>query len=186
MQIISKPTALTNDATFFKSEAAKIYGWAYTTRRDTVAVLIYTGKSTKPYVHLSYKSAERRAQHVTDIINSRVEEFKASAKHKAERVKPSELKEGDVLCTSWGYDQTNVEFYIVKKCIGKRTVLICEIGIDEHKADSSMSGRVYPDVLKEIGKPFKKVVSFGNTIKAHQCATAHLWDGKYKYTSSYH
>ena len=38
-----------------------------------------------------------------------------------------ELKEGDILNSSWGYEQTNVEFFIVKRILGNSTFIIQEV-----------------------------------------------------------
>ena len=183
--LVSKPSFI-EKATFFKSEKAKIYGWAFKSMRGKPALLVYQGKSRKAWVHCQYKDEARRAEVLTDLINSRVEKFKRDAEWKAKQYRPSELKVGDILNTLWGYEQTNVEFYIVKKTMGKRKVQLCRIAIDEYIPDSSMSGKVYPDALREIGEPFERMVINGNSVKIHQSANATPWDGKYIHTSSYH
>lgn len=38
------------------------------------------------------------------------------------------IKPGDFLSTCWGYDQTNVELYVIKKILGKNYFIIQEIG----------------------------------------------------------
>ena len=44
-----------------------------------------------------------------------------------------DLKAGDIMVCSWGYDQTNVDWYRVKKVTGKATVLLVKIsGISFH------------------------------------------------------
>ncbi len=39
-----------------------------------------------------------------------------------------EIKEGDLLNSCWGYDQTNVEFFKVKRVLGKNYIIIQELG----------------------------------------------------------
>jgi hypothetical protein len=96
------------------------------------------------------------------------------------------LKLGDVVVSSWGYDQTNVDFYQVVK-VTKGTV-----GIRRIKADCKESGfmcghstpRVgefhesYPDVLT------KRPNKFG-VIRITSYASAGTWDGTPRYTSWY-
>ena len=55
--------------------------------------------------------------------------FKDIGKHKIKELKKGEnsLKVGDFLNTNWGYDQTNIELFVVKKIIGKNYFIIQEI-----------------------------------------------------------
>ncbi|MFL6283551.1 MAG: hypothetical protein ACJ74Q_10470 [Pyrinomonadaceae bacterium] len=76
--------------------------------------LIFVGKQNKPALHTQYRSTERREQHVREYIDSRrkVEQYKAEQNAQRRGFQHS-YKVGDVLAHSWGYDQTNVEFYQV-------------------------------------------------------------------------
>ena len=53
------------------------------------------------------------------------------------------LKVGDVLSGSWGYDQTNVEFWEVTKLVGKRMVEIRELCCESIET-GFMSGNAVP------------------------------------------
>jgi hypothetical protein len=50
---------------------------------------------------------------------------------------------GKVFYTSWGYDQTNVEFYQVVGLKGKKTVILKELECD-YVASGDMQGKVTP------------------------------------------
>ena len=50
--------------------------------------------------------------------------MKSKQKYKEERIKPHSLKVGDILYCSWGYDQTNVDYFKVSEVIGKRKIKI--------------------------------------------------------------
>ena len=39
----------------------------------------------------------------------------------------SKIKEGDIFYSSWGYDQTNIDYYKVTKLIGKASVELVPI-----------------------------------------------------------
>jgi len=99
------------------------------------------------------------------------------------------IKTGDVLCASWGWEQTNVDFYRVLK----RTpcfVTLQEFGskVTNNPDKHSMTAEVGPAyVLK--GEPVKKKVTLsyhGDEEMVMIChGFARIWDGKPKRTSSY-
>lgn len=61
---------------------------------------------------------------------------------------------GDIFNTSWGYDQTNIEFFIVLEKKTATKVLIQEIGkITVPGSDAFMSRYVIPDKLNLVGEP---------------------------------
>ena len=37
------------------------------------------------------------------------------------------IKEGDIFYASWGYEQTNIDFYRVVKKVGKASVMLCAL-----------------------------------------------------------
>jgi len=59
----------------------------------------------------------------------RINLFKDLGKHKIKELKKGDktLKPGDFLNTNWGYDQTNIEIFVVKKIIGKNYFIIQEV-----------------------------------------------------------
>ena len=89
---------------------------------------------------------------------------------------------------SWGYDQTNVDFYKVKRLVGKSMVEL--IGIRSAHVDDSyeahgMACKVIPLPDKEYGEPFKKKANGRNRISMNSFSSAVLWDGKPEYKSWY-
>ena len=155
----------------------------------------FVGKSNKPAMNFRFNTADERDAHVAKFIKTytdRLEAHKdAIAKRRAERSKPSTLKVGDILSTSWGYDQTNVNFYQVTDTIGNRTVIVREIA---HKVDHSTTGCDFVVAVKDkfleprgewdkTGKPMKRLVSNG-WVKISDCQSANLWDGKPQYETA--
>ena len=99
------------------------------------------------------------------------------------------LVEGDIMYTSWGYEQTNVDwFQVVEVKSSGKTVVVREIAGNLH-TDSGcgpMSGRTTPVKDEFVGEPMTKRVQRGDSVKIHSSAYAYKWDGKPKYTSWYH
>lgn len=63
----------------------------------------------------------------------------------------------DVFVSSWGYEQTNVNFYQVISLHGKKTVTVREIRA-ETVLDSSMSGKKKPVLNDFIADPLRRQV----------------------------
>ncbi len=100
------------------------------------------------------------------------------------------LKPGDILHTSWGYDQTNVEWYIVYQIIGKRYFLIKQIGakaVEGSQGFMSESRLPEPERVLE-GEPEKAYcgpMGRMHVVEEGYQRDLHLWDGKPKYCSWY-
>lgn len=73
------------------------------------------------------------------------------------------VKPGDIFAYSWGYEQTNVDFYKVLSRSPK-SVIIAKIPsrIETSPGIGSMSGKSYPVLDAEpIGKPKRKIIKEG-------------------------
>lgn len=101
---------------------------------------------------------------------------KRKAERKAKMAEPNPLKVGDVLRCSWGYDQTNVDYYQVLELVGKRSVIIREIGCRSIEgSEGFMSDRVspVPGSFLENSKPMLKRVGMGGEVKIASYASAY-------------
>lgn len=82
-----------------------------------------------------------------------------------------EVEIGDVLMASWGYEQTNIDYYMVIELVGKVSVKIVKIGA--HREETGfMSGICTPDKTTIIGEPMKKRVK-GTRVKIDDVCTAY-------------
>ena len=151
----------------------------------------FFGKYKKPREYYRYDSEEKRAEGDSKFMESSRacvnyrEANKAEAK--AKRATPHTLKEGDILVSSWGWEQTNVDFYQVIGLKGQFTVLLKEIGGKSVGCEgSSMSDMVMP-VKDSFGdsKAIERRASVGNYIKINDCQQASLWEGRPMYRSWY-
>jgi hypothetical protein len=124
-------------------------GAAYTyevTRNDGATVpyaLVFRGTAARAEWHHSYRSEAQRAEHIDQFHRSIRGSAEARATRRAERSAwTNPLTAGAILYTSWGYDQTNVEFFAVTRVSGRRT-WIREIAA-EYEATGDMTGRTWP------------------------------------------
>jgi len=128
-------------------------------------------------------------EHMNDTINQVLSGYKEheerKEEYKAERLKPHTLKVGDVLYTSWGYDQTNIDFYKVVKLVGKTSVKLCKMTNQYYESDCRASDKVVPGDVKENAKPFlKRVNGKDNHVNISSFEFARVWDGKAKYQTA--
>jgi len=93
---------------------------------------------------------------------------------------------GAILVSSWGYDQTNVDFYAVVEMTAKMVKILPLKHKTRPDAFSSMAG--HAKATKEINfraEVMKKKIQSNNWIRIESYAHAHLWDGRERYESWY-
>jgi hypothetical protein len=147
----------------------------------------FYGRRQKPDFNLRFKSLEERDNyisryfdglaHMEKMKNERRSERSAAAKKFAESLKP-----GTILYDTWGYDQTQVEFYKVLEVKGNKVKIVELAEIREGEMTSWASDRVIPGA--ESGTPIWKTVR-GCGIKIDSCVYLTLWDGKPLHRSWY-
>ena len=97
--------------------------------------------------------------------------------HRAERQAfRTALMPGSVLVNSWGYDQTNIDYYqVVAVSETGRSVTIRPIAARSHE-DGFMQGTCWPLADHFTGPEMVKRVGPGDSIKVHDWGSwAHLW-----------
>jgi len=146
----------------------------------------FSGKKAMYDFYLCFKTMEQRADYVNKWENKLRSLAELKQKRKDERKAPHTLKVGDILYTSWGYEQTNIDWYQVTKLIGTRMVEIREIQGVRTPDELQDRGTVLPkkDAFVSDAKPLVKMVT-QNKIKIASYTDAWLWDGRSKYYSTY-
>jgi hypothetical protein len=100
------------------------------------------------------------------------------------------VKIGDIFVYSWGYEQTNIDFFKVLKRTPK-TVTVAKIPsrVDVDKSIGAMTGRAFPvKWAAPIGQPRQKRIqedSDGALFLSMAYGVATLYDGKGEFTSWY-
>ena len=129
---------------------------------------------------------QREIDHLISFYTQRMEEAK---KEKEERANFSHgLQEGDFLYASWGYNQTNVDYYQVIKVVTAKTVILRNV---DNKIVRSSGSSDYvvpvPNSWARGSKPLKKRISPDGSTKIDSSRYATKWDGKPQYqTSAYY
>jgi len=155
---------------------------------DKKSALAYKGKAINPAWHYSFKTPQATARKISDFFSYQEE----THKDKIQRQQTKDefrhtLKVGDILSYSWGYDQTNVDFYQVVKATDKTVTIRMIAG--KVKETGFMSGGATPAKGKFIGPPIVKRVTKGSQFEQNYISMKYgslqLYDGRPKYTSWY-
>lgn len=130
----------------------EIYGGLRIVREDgenRCYVKVWTGKAQR-FDYIAFRSVERREAYITE----RKEAWDAAQARKAERATARKafdattvFKVGDIIQSSWGWEQTNVDFYEVI-AVAPKTVTLQEIGaktVPGKSTGNSMADFVVPD-----------------------------------------
>jgi hypothetical protein len=152
-------------------------------------VKAWRGKARRPFAFYSFPNADARAAWIENQKRSEDSRQSFKAERKAARVRniaetSKRLPVGAILATSWGYEQTNVEFFQVTERRGKATVILREIA-GELTQTHMMQGTVTAVPGRFIGEPIlRRVGECG--VKIEGCRTAYPTEpGKAHHTSWY-
>ena len=145
----------------------------------------FTGKRSTPAFHTYFKGPESQAEYEKAFIESNNAHLAAKEAYRKARLAPHTLKVGSILVSSWGYEQTNVDFYEVTELHGKSTVTLREIACESVEQTGWASDTVKPIPGHFIGEGFKKRVSGTNHVSLTSYSSASVWDGRPKHRSWY-
>lgn len=134
-----------------------------------ISAICFVGRAVNPTWHYRFKNGQQRIDEVTRTFKNVADRAERKAKIKADRIAASAnhgVKVGDVFRSSWGYDQTNIDYYEVIAVTGK-TATVCAIG-SLTESDGYLQGKCVPAPGKFIGKPFKKLIQkYSETSEAY-------------------
>lgn len=149
------------------------------------------GRSSKSTHYYSYRTEVLRDAAIDEVIRAERIAIETRKQHQekmagARASFTNPYKVGDVFSNSWGYDQTNVDFYEVVS-ITESTVTIREIG--QHSEETGfMCGKCQPIRGKYIGGAKVKRVQLDGSGKPYVAAKygwMSLWDGRPENYSNY-
>ena len=154
---------------------------------DLCFAMGFGGKRSKPDFHFRFNSAEKGAEYVKDYIERQESHAEIRLKERAKRnAFKHTLEVGSILYSSWGYDQTNIDFYQVTEVVGAKSVKIRAIG--SARTDESNPPCDYVVAVKDAfldnEKEMLKRVGQDNVITIASYARAYPWDGQPKYETS--
>jgi len=156
---------------------------------------IWKQNGAHAFVNYCYKTEARRQESLDGYVGSAEKRVVGKAKKQRENkdaVCNSDLKVGDIFESSWGYDQTNVDFYEIVKVKGFFAWLQ-QIGTKRvGDCGNSMACYVEPDRSRRVGEIYRhKIIGHAYSgkwsvcFKVSSCSHAYRWHGKRSYQSWY-
>lgn len=166
------------------------------TLKDKPGLYIWKPRATNPCINYYFNNIEERAKFIKKVMKNYDDQQAQKAKWRAERKGSAELvaetvKVGDIFHFSWGYEQTNNDFYEVTKVKGYYiTIQALAQKSSTKEGYSSMSDFREPIPGKYLDKkPLTKKVQFSGGkpyITMASYGWCSKWDGKPAYNSWYH
>jgi len=167
----------------------------YTSKTGAPAAVLFSGRRGKPDGRFRYGSESRRAnaveQHFINIRASENRRAKRREEAKKAAAKGQGVQVGHIFVSTWGYEQTNVDFFEVTALVGKTMVEVRKVAsmdADHGTAAAHWSGQCVPCPGEYIGEPTRHRVNRANgypSIRIESYATAFLWEGRPVYYSTY-
>lgn len=128
----------------------------------------FYGKKQRPAFHYSYRDAAHRERSVASWLEQVQKSLAHRAQRKAtaaaERAQPHTLQVGDVLVASWGYEQTNIDWYEVIELKGRHYVVLRELKVKTVET-GWLRGKSVPLPGEYCGDPLRRRVLPGNSVK---------------------
>lgn len=121
----------------------------------------FTGTAGKPDFNYYFTSEERREKFISEWLQEQKNKIAYKEERKAKKQAPAifELpyKIGDIIYNSWGYDQTNIDFYQVVRCT-KSSLFIKPIQSEytDKRTGNSMAAYVRPVKDSFTGEEIRK------------------------------
>lgn len=151
-----------------------------------IAILDTKSKFFKPIEHLKFKEEEKLNKWIEDKkAYYQKQEISKQQQHAAKEQEKQYFKPGAILYSSWGYEQTNIDFYII---LERKNDFVKIQQIAKNKTyDRNFNdrGNCTADPSNLIGEPFKKKISKYASINLTSYSGALLWDGQPLGWSSY-
>lgn len=184
----------------------EVYTWEGTsakTGQPYYAAMAFVGNQGKPIEYGHYKTPEIRDAKMIDWMKTRRYVAQQKKTTRQERGQFVPLKVGDILETSYGYDQTNIDFYEVIAVRGAKgmTVDLQEIGSsvvantpgaamvgEMGRQMRSSSDMVIPDPTSRgkviLGKRMQGYRGHGYVRMSDSRGMATLWNGQPQYQTA--
>ncbi len=146
---------------------------------------IFIGRSSRPSYYntcVNGQAREEKLLGIKEII--RKDHEKRTQYFEGKKKQIETIQEGTILYSDWGYEQTNINFFLVISR-NKSTVTLQEIG--KHKEFYKQDqGTCTPNKESKIGEPFKRRITKYATVKINEAYDASKYNGEKLHWSSYY
>ena len=115
-------------ATEARHDDAQAVIYSYTSVRGVPHAVGYAGTAYKPGFHHRFGDEARRARFVEEWLDGqRATIARRQERQAARKASTHELQCGDIVYSSWGYEQTNIDFFQVVQVVSAKSVKLRQI-----------------------------------------------------------
>lgn len=145
---------------------------------------IFGARGYRPQMHSRFGTSDYMETTIQKYKDYELEAIASKARRAAEgEERAAGIKAGTIFYSSWGYEQTNIDFYVVLERKGQ-FVIVQEVGQNREET-GFMSGNCTPDVSRKIGEPMRKKISQHATLNMASYSYCSIWDGRPQHYTSY-
>jgi len=148
------------------------------------------GNAFKLFANYFFRSEEQMTAYRDKIVEYAVERIDYKAKQKLEKKSRLQaLEVGQIFVSSWGYEQTNVDFYQITELVGISTAILMPIRsemVDGTQGHDCSNVTAIKDAFVENAEPLKKRMNTSGGFTISTCQRASKWSGKAMYSSWYY
>lgn len=140
----------------------------------------YVGTAGRPAFNFRFNSEAHRESYLTTwLANQRAAAARRVQRMEERKTAVHTLVEGDIVYSTWGYDQTNVDFYQVVRVVSEKTVQVRQIA-KETVETGFMSGKATPlkDQFLADSPAVSRRASGQRVSKVDRDHGASKWDGQ--------
>lgn len=187
--------------TIIRSKLASVT-LAFKARGEKIELKAWRGtKAVKPAFYYTFRDFARAEKYAIEYISNVQESEQRKAASLADsQKKRANLKAsdhwtvGDVVYTSWGYDQTNVEFFQIVE-LKPKSVIVRQVGSNCSDHGQPGGGKTQPQRCEFVGPAFSCPLNEHGHFSAGPCwnkdkpsfrHSVSKWTGRALYTSSDH
>lgn len=167
--------------------------YVYNSSKGRLCVIGYAGQAGKSSIHYAVKDQNRAAVVIREFFDGLAQHKQMVENRRKQANAGHSLKVGDIITNSWGYDQTNVDWYRIVRT--SRTFVWIQPICAQVEETGFMSGPSEPRIDTTDSNPdnwgFKDAKG---SVEKHKAEGNHVsmrfgcgskWDGQPKYCSWY-
>ena len=172
------------NSTEVKDPDSETVAYIFTDRKGRPCASGFGGKRSKPDWCFAFRDEAHRDKHIQEFFTTQQNRaFNKEQRAVKRNATVTALQVGDILYYSWGYDQTNAQFYqVVEVKPSGKSVMIREIA-QEQTTTGFMCGQAMPIKDKFRGEAFLKRAAEDSVRMDY--SSARKWDGRPVYVSWY-
>lgn len=144
-----------------------------------LAAIGYYGNCKKHDFYYQFLNKDSMKSYIDDWFKTCKMRCEDEERHRKEMAKPNSFQEGDILYNSWGWEQTNIDFYLV---VGRtdKTIKIRQIEAErKESAPLAMSGTTMPVKVDGEYRFASEEVLTKKVVKGDGCNFKYGWGSKW-------